>query len=286
MPIYVLHDLYFEVDGCQAQIDFLVITNKLVFVIECKNLYGNIAVNEQGDFVRTLQFGKLYQKEGIYSPITQNEHHMEVLKKMRLSVKSNIVSKSLFIKYFDSNYRSLIVLANPKTYLNIRNAPEDIKNHIIRCDQLIRYIKNENKKSDRALSSDKEMKELAEFFARANKERTVDYIQKYQNLNKNIQKEEDTEERAAEQKNVKNETRSVADCELLRQKLIEYRLLKSREERIKPYYIYNNLQMEKIIELLPKTHQELMRVNGIAEKKCEKYGEDILNMIKMYARNH
>lgn len=38
--------------------------------IECKNLYGNIEVDSQGNFTRTVSYGKYYKKEGIYSPIT------------------------------------------------------------------------------------------------------------------------------------------------------------------------------------------------------------------------
>ncbi len=71
MPMYILHDIFFEENGLTTQIDYIVITRKVILIIECKNLYGNITVNNQGDFTRTIQFGKRYHKEGIYSPITQ-----------------------------------------------------------------------------------------------------------------------------------------------------------------------------------------------------------------------
>jgi hypothetical protein len=54
IPMFVLHDLYLEYDGLTAQIDFLVITRGRIFVIECKNLYGDIAINDSGDFIRTV----------------------------------------------------------------------------------------------------------------------------------------------------------------------------------------------------------------------------------------
>ena len=54
IPMYVLHNLYFELDGLSAQIDYLIITRKCIFVVECKNLIGNIEVNNNGDFIRTL----------------------------------------------------------------------------------------------------------------------------------------------------------------------------------------------------------------------------------------
>ena len=42
MDMLIAHDLYLEKNDLSAQIDYLVVTHKHVFVIECKNLYGNI----------------------------------------------------------------------------------------------------------------------------------------------------------------------------------------------------------------------------------------------------
>lgn len=84
MDMVVLHDLYIEsVSGASAQIDFLVLTPKINFVLECKNLFGNIEINSKGDFIRTIRCGGRYYKEGIYSPITQNQRHLQVLKERR-----------------------------------------------------------------------------------------------------------------------------------------------------------------------------------------------------------
>ena len=52
MFMAVLQDIYLEYEGLSAQIDFLVFTKKICFVIECKNLYGNIEIKKSGDFVR------------------------------------------------------------------------------------------------------------------------------------------------------------------------------------------------------------------------------------------
>ena len=112
MDMYILHDLYFEYNDLQAQIDYLIITRKRVYVIECKNLIGNIEIDNSGNFVRTYElFGKKV-KEGLYSPITQNERHRLVIKGLRGQDK-NILTKFLFEKNFDNNYKSVIVLANP-----------------------------------------------------------------------------------------------------------------------------------------------------------------------------
>ncbi|WP_246615320.1 nuclease-related domain-containing protein [Clostridium thailandense] len=57
MPMYILHDIYLKDGDLSAQIDYLVFTKKICFVIECKNLYGDIEINSMGDFIRTIEFG-------------------------------------------------------------------------------------------------------------------------------------------------------------------------------------------------------------------------------------
>lgn len=176
IPMYVLHDLYLEDEGLSAQIDYLVITRKCSFVIECKNLYGNIEINEKGDFIRTFNNSP---KEGIYSPVTQNQRHLEMLKRIRLKAKKNIITKSLFEKNFNNDYRSIIVLANPKTVLYDKKADKSIKSQVIRADSLISYIKQVNRQRDSFENSNSEMKGIAEYFLSAHIERDIDYTEKY-----------------------------------------------------------------------------------------------------------
>ena len=82
MPILVLHDLYLEFKGLTAQVDFVVIAKNFILVIECKNLIGDIEINNKGEFIRIFKTssGKVYKKEGMYSPIVQNQRHLELIK--------------------------------------------------------------------------------------------------------------------------------------------------------------------------------------------------------------
>lgn len=181
MPMYVLQDLYLECDGLTAQIDFLVITEKANFVIECKNLIGNIEINNNGDFIRTVNYGKTYKKEGIYSPITQNRRHIELIKQIRLRTKSNFLTKALFEKFFYTMYQGVVVLANPKTVLNDKFAKKEIKEQVIRVDRIVEHIRQVNARSKDEPSSDKQMAELAAFFLSIHKENPTDYLAKYKN---------------------------------------------------------------------------------------------------------
>ena len=56
-----------------AQLNFVVISNKFICILETKRLSGNISIDQDGNFVRTMKNknGRDY-KEGIYSPVTQN----------------------------------------------------------------------------------------------------------------------------------------------------------------------------------------------------------------------
>ena len=109
MDMLVMHDLYLEKNGLSAQIDFLVIARKHIFVIECKNLYGNIEIDEKGNFIRHKGSGKFYRKEGFPSPVSQNERHLNILKEIRREYKNNFVTQGLFDKLFPQTYRSIVV---------------------------------------------------------------------------------------------------------------------------------------------------------------------------------
>ncbi len=179
LPMFVLHDLNLEFDGQRAQIDFLLITRRRNYVVECKNLYGNIEIGSGGDFVRTLSYGRHLQKEGIYSPITQNQRHLDLIFQLRRAEKSNALIRTLFEKNFSENYRSIIVLANPKTVLNTRYAKREVREMVVRADQLADYIRRSNAQSNLSSSSDREMEELARFFLAQHRPASTDFTAKY-----------------------------------------------------------------------------------------------------------
>ena len=182
MDMLIMHDLYLEKNGLSAQIDFLVITRKHIFVIECKNLYGNIEIDEKGNFIRHMGQGKFYHKEGFPSPVSQNERHLNILKEIRREYKNNFVTQGLFDKLFPQTYRSIVVLANPKTILNDSKAPEEIRKVVIRLDQLVAYIKKIEDEDDSLKSSEKDMHELLDSFIKCSKPIKSDYAKKYEDM--------------------------------------------------------------------------------------------------------
>ena len=181
LDMLILQDLYFEYNDLQSQIDYIVITRKRTYILECKNLIGNIEIDNGGNFIRIYElFGKKI-KEGLYSPITQNERHRRIIKEMRMQEK-NLLTRMLFERNFDNAYKSVVVLANPKTYVNAKFARKEIKNQVIRADQLVSYIRESDKEvTDRPLTID-EMQKLATFFLEKNIPARSDYAKKYEEM--------------------------------------------------------------------------------------------------------
>lgn len=297
LPIIVLHDLHIEFDGLAAQIDYLIITNKITLIVECKNLIGNIEVNSSGDFIRTIEYNGKFKKEGIYSPITQNVRHLEMIKKVRMSSKENFLTKALFEKHFNENYKSVVVLANPKTIINTKYAKAEVKKQIIRVDQLVSYIKKLIDESDSAIITEKQMYELADFYLSFHTSNTSSFISKYNHLeNKN---NEDTEKvNTLQERNANSNVSEYSRNESISEKTIsasesttnledlqiykelkKYRYNKSISEGVKAYYIFNNAQMEDLILKMPKNIDELLKISGFGPEKCKKYGDEILKII-------
>lgn len=289
MPMYILHDIYLEDGDLNAQIDYLVFTKKLCFIIECKNLVGDIEIDNKGDFIRTMEFGGKKKKEGIYSPITQNLRHLELMKKIKADSKTNIFTRFMVGRYFENMYKPIVVLANPKTILNAKFAKKEVKNQVIRSDQLVNYIKDTCKNSKEAEESDKDLLLWAQSFLNLNIETVKDYTTKFNEYlispsdNSIVKVEESAkvEERITDAIEVTTVHENVEESEIFKE-LKRFRLNKSHEEKIKPYFIYNDNQLRDLISKMPVTNEELKNVAGFGDVKAAKYGTDITQIVKKY----
>lgn len=267
MPILILHDLYLKYNDLTAQIDFVVINPRFLLVVECKNMVGDIQITNSGEFIRYFKGanGKTYKKEGMYSPIVQNERHVELIKDI-------LKAEEKFGEHRSSLIKHLVVAANSKTIINSRYAKKEIKEHIIKHDQLInkmRELVDANK--DGYWFTEEKMYSIANTLLKYNSTYTFDYNKKYGSLfdsdeklqlrNKEIICEESMEETP------------------LYKELRKYRLDKSREENVKPYFLYSNLQLEALVKAKPRNVEELRKVNGFGNVKCERYGRDIVEIV-------
>ncbi len=269
IPMVCLHDIRIEYDGLSAQIDFIVITTKNIFVIECKNLIGDISITDKGEFIRYNKnsYKKLISKEGMYSPIVQNERHINLLKQL---LKDKLGYKNKL-----KRIESLIVIANSKTVINKKYAPKDIKDKIIRHDQLIDYISNiENNKKVEWVFIEEDMMNISNCLKQYNKELNIDYKTKY-----SLENQVNIKKMIIKKEGQINETIKSKTDDDIRNDLKKYRLLKSKEENIKAYMVFNNETMDELITNKPKNVKELEDIKGFGPFKIQKYGEDLINII-------
>ncbi|MCI6190612.1 MAG: NERD domain-containing protein [Clostridium sp.] len=270
MPILILHNLYLEFNGLTAQIDFVVVSEKFILVIECKNLVGEIDINNKGEFTRVFKTstGKVYKKEGMYSPIVQNERHLELIKDI---LENEGFKRSKLDKAIDQ----ISVVANEKAIINARFAKDKVKKRVIKHDHLIEKMKEISRKSTISFTEET-MYKISNILLKYNKEYSIDYSKMY-----NIDKNEIEETKTSYDNEDNTEKISIEKTELYKE-LKKYRLNKSKEEMVKAYYLYTNVQLEEIVKLKPKTLNELANINGFGKVKCEKYGRDIIDIVKKY----
>ena len=113
--------------------------------------------------------------------------------------EKGFIMKFFFNKNFDNSYVPIVVLANPKTILNAKYAPKDIKSKIIRADQLVKFIKDMDAKSDIEDWSVSEMESLAQYFLDKNISDRSDYARKYREILQSMESsDQGTDDQAAE----------------------------------------------------------------------------------------
>ena len=302
LPILCLHDIRLEYDDYVAQFDFIVISNKFLCILETKKLNGDIEITKDGDFIRTIKGynGRFIKKEGMYSPISQNERHVNILREI-LGKEKLVLTLPI---------KSLVVMANPKTILNKIKCPKTIQKSIYKYDQVITFLKglHDDKTNDKNIP-EKHMYNIANYLLDNNKPLKWDYKAKYSLLDDDFmplgeQARIDSIKEIAAGYDVDNEVqRPMNKVEVTSASSItntsshnnspgfkgsseiiaslkKFRLEVSRGEGIKPYMVFTDKELEGLIDANPRNRQELLVVKGFGEKKVNKYGAEILKILK------
>jgi len=262
LPILCLHDIRLEYKGYSAQYDFIVISDKFICVLETKSLNGNIIIDQQGNFIRVFldKNGKELKREGIYSPVVQNERHLNILKEVLKEKK--IMRETLYLSY--------IVIANPKTIIHKKNCPPNIDKIVIKHDQIINTLKYHQDKSIYH-KFEKFLFEIAHWLKQNDKPIEIDYISKYKLTEDDFLNIPNNE--ICVTFNLERKSREELCVELKK-----YRLTTSKRENIPAYYIFNNEEMDMLIEKYPTNEKELLEVKGFGKVKVDKYGSGIFKI--------
>ena len=257
--MYVLRDIKVKHEDLTAQIDYVIITPVYTYYVECKNLVGNITVTDKGDFIREFTINGKKIKKGMYSPLRQVEAQREVIRKIWES-NSSAIRKFFASKNFDYYRRVLVVAANQDTILNTNRAPKEMKYKILRADSLIRQIEYDlnHRENDEYLDSKKSMEEMAQSYINLSNNEDINYYEYYKNKYCN---------------NV------VSMNDDLKDRLIELRKVRSSEMNIPAYYVFTNDELDKLVELRPKTIEELKNANILSPIKIKTHGKIIIEEI-------
>ena len=259
--MYVLRDVKVKFQDLTAQIDYVIITPIYTYLVECKNLIGNITVTEKGDFIREYTINGKKIKKGMYSPLRQVEAQREVLRKIWES-RSSKIRKLLASNYFNNYRRVLVVAANQDTILNTKNAPKEMKYKIIRADALIKQLEYDfnHREKDEVLASKKEMEEAAKSYIDISVKEDIDYYDYYKQKYCTNMKDDGTNS--------------------LKERLIELRKNRSKEMNIPAYYVFTNEELDKLVKIKPKSVEDLKGI--LAPIKIKIHGVQIIEKINNY----
>lgn len=254
IPMLILHDLNISYKEYKAQLDFVIITEKNCYILECKNLYGNIYIDDKYNFYRITNSEKNY----IYSPINELNRHLDIIKEFIID-QNNFVGKIITNVAFNSYYKGVVVLTNPSTKIILNNSKSLFKGKVIKLDKIIDYIKYHEKKT-RGISDSKE--EMEEFANKLLSLRVDGYVN-----------DEICETLLDFDKDMYN-----LDI-IIKNKLKKYRYNKAQILKYKPYYIFSDKTLNEIVRKKPSDLEELKSISGISDIKIKKYGKDILKII-------
>lgn len=275
----ILHDIKLSDGDLENQIDFLVITKKMCFIIECKNRSGKVKILKDGRFsIGTYRNGE-WKSEKIVSPVEQNNEHVQLVKniyKRNLKESYRILQRKVPNEYFVP----ILVWVNNSSKIDEREASEDVKAELkeqfVYLERLVTFMNHIYYESSLPEKSEKEVERISEIFYDIHMENE----EKYQNLNRH---------RAL--KTVLRELEDVDPQELLKRELEHYRNSDSVKKilnraGVRLEYRENFLNEEmigQIIEIMPTDVWELQKkIHNSGKYTREKFGDDIIEILDRY----
>ncbi|WP_339216429.1 NERD domain-containing protein [Solibacillus sp. FSL W8-0372] len=266
LPLHILHDVRVFHNDLKAQIDFVVLTRKFLLIIEVKNYYGNILVNEKDEFIRQAYKGnKLTFQEGFYSPVRQVERQVEIFESYMKDMGA--VNRTPI--------KSVVVFTNNRTVINTKKASKHVKDKILRVDGLVEFIKRELKKPSPVHFMDNRMEEMSEYIKASHLKYTTN------------EEDMDTVELRLLEETINNPSESsvtITPVEPnhteLEEALKKFRMKLATEKNMKAFHIFNNKTLDDLLLKQPRSLDELKTVTGLGEMKINSFGAGIIEIIQ------
>lgn len=271
-------------DGTTTEIDLLMINRAGFYVFESKNFSGWIYGEEKSkNWNQSLKGGKKIQ---FLSPVIQNNAHIKALQKL-LGETSNV-------------FYSYIVFSQRCELKRVSVTTPDI--FVVKRDMLLFDLRKDLSKRPDVLTDD----QISAFYEILQKHSLADAKTKEQHIQNIVDKKNKKVAIPTDSIVVKSvicettqsngellteETKTIESIRAIEQTtpiedtpiykaLKQYRFETCKAEGVQAYCIFNNAQMADIISKMPGTLEDLKKVSGFGDVKCQKYGDKILEIIR------
>ena len=268
-----------KADGTTTEIDLMMINRAGFYVFESKNYSGWIFGDEKSkNWTKSLKGGKKIQ---FLSPVIQNNGHIKALRKM-LGETSNI-----FYSYIVFSQRcelKKVSVTTPDTYVGKRDMLLfDLRKDIGKRTEIL---------TDEQINASYEILQKHSLADAKTKEQHI------RNIESKKKKEPEifvnpivvTEPVICETTQSKDEllteeTETIAPASQIEDtpiyiNLKKYRFDTSKAENIQAYNVFNNAQMLAVISAMPSSLEDLKKISGFGDVKCQKYGAAILEIVR------
>lgn len=272
-PMHIFKDISINIGEFQCQIDFVILTKKAMYLIECKNTKSNVKIDGTGSFYLVNE-GK---KNRTFSVLNQIERQKMILEQLDLGVEI----KEMY---------PIVVYANEETGIEIEDKDALRGIDVINLDRLNSLIR-EKEKDLKEIYTAEEIEKIKNSLINPNIKNN-DYLEedtvKWEEyelrllLEKNINEKKALEKISEKNvlKNVKSEFNgskiSISEFEDVLKKYVER---KSEKLGVASSSLMTEVMRDEILEKMPTTANQLSKLLVSNSIYFHKISNDLLAMI-------
>ena len=272
-PMNIIKDISINIGEFHCQIDFLIITKKSIYLIECKNNGANLKIDSNGSFYLVKE-GK---KNRIFSVLNQIERQKMILEQLDFDVD---------IK----NIKPIIVYANEETGIEIEDETILRGIDVINLDRLNSLIR-EKEKDLEEIYTEEEIEKIKNKlldpilknsdYVEENSKKWDEFELRMQ-LEKNIN-EKKALEKIAERNSAKsiksNNDGSKISKDEFGEILEKYLIRKSEKLGVTTTSLMTEMMKDEVLEKMPTTVAQLSKLLVSNSVFFHKISSDLLSMI-------
>ncbi|MBP2240333.1 hypothetical protein J2Z40_000888 [Cytobacillus eiseniae] len=163
--VYIFHHLRLPSGKHYFQIDYLVLSRRLAFILECKNFYGTLFLEDSfQQLIRTTN----EKEEGFQNPLSQAKWHQQQL---HVFLQNHGYSQ-LPIEY-------LVAFSNPSTILKSNSRNQSILKRVVHGYNLLERMKSFEKAHQNEVIDIKGVRKLSNLLMKNHKPEEMNILKKY-----------------------------------------------------------------------------------------------------------